>query len=87
VEVTGAVEAAYDASVDPPRPGGFAAPREWHRPVHRIATPKGECVAVRRKEADGARRVLSSALPHPRVDPFGKTMRWGRELPLCPPIH
>jgi glycyl-tRNA synthetase beta chain len=82
LEVVGPrVEAAYDKSGAPTRAlEGFArAQGTTVDQVVRTRTPKGECVAARKKETGRpAAAVLSEALPDLISGiPFAKTMRWG----------
>src|SRR2546422_3694403 len=82
VEVLGPrVDAAFDPGGKPTRAvEGFA--RAQGVPVAelvRVSTPRGSCMAARRREkGKEAREVLASALPALIASiPFGKTMRWG----------
>jgi glycyl-tRNA synthetase beta chain len=82
VEVTGPrVEAAYDAAGKPTRAlEGFARAQGVSlREILRVSTPRGECVAARRREdGRGAPDVVAEAMPGIIASvPFGKTMRWG----------
>ena len=82
LEVVGPrVEAAYDKGGAPTRAlEGFARSQGTTvDQVTRIRTPKGECVAARKRETGRpAAAVLSEALPDLVSGiPFAKTMRWG----------
>jgi glycyl-tRNA synthetase beta chain len=82
LEVVGPrVEAAYDAQGAPTRAlEGFARSQGTTvDQVYRTRTPKGECVAARKREAGrAAAAVLAEALPDLiAAVPFAKTMRWG----------
>ncbi|HEU4400528.1 MAG TPA: glycine--tRNA ligase subunit beta, partial [Candidatus Polarisedimenticolia bacterium] len=93
VEVTGPpVKAAFDPSGRPTRAAeGFARAQGVDvAALRRLATPKGECVGVRRKVAGlDASEVLAQAVP-PIVAAltFPKMMRWGTgEHRFVRPIH
>jgi glycyl-tRNA synthetase beta chain len=82
VEVLGPrVQAAYDEKGRPTKAlEGFARSQgvEVEKLV-RLATPKGECLGLRRREKGlSAAEVLSKEMPRLIASiPFGKTMRWG----------
>ncbi|PYQ14940.1 MAG: glycine--tRNA ligase subunit beta [Acidobacteria bacterium] len=82
VEITGPkVEVAYDARGLPTRAlEGFARSQGVALDsLLRVATPRGECLAVRRvQKGRSAVEVLGSVLASLIASiPFGKTMRWG----------
>jgi len=93
VEVTGPrVEAAYDSAGKPTRAlEGFARAQGVDpEQIRRVMTPKGECVAARRRvEGRSAADVLSEAIPAIVGSiPFGKTMKWGEgSFRFARPIH
>src|SRR5437867_3419378 len=93
VEVTGPpARAAYDAEGRPTKAAvGFArAQGVALEDLRRIATPRGECVAVLRQVGGRpAREVLAEVIP-PLVASltFPKTMRWGSgEHRFVRPVH
>ena len=93
MEVTGPrVEAAYDSAGKPTRAlEGFARAQGVDpEQIRRVMTPKGECVAARRRvEGRSAAEVLSEAIPAIVGSiPFGKTMKWGEgSFRFARPIH
>ena len=93
VEVTGPrVAAAYDSAGKPTRAlEGFARAQGLEpEQIRRVMTPKGECVAARRRvEGRSAADVLSEAIPViVESIPFGKTMKWGEgRFRFARPIH
>jgi glycyl-tRNA synthetase beta chain len=92
-EVTGPpVKTAFDSAGNPTRAAvGFARAQAVDvGELRRIATPRGECVAVRRKvQGLRAADVLSQRLPDLVASmTFPKMMRWGTgEFRFVRPIH
>jgi glycyl-tRNA synthetase beta chain len=92
-EVSGpSVKAAFDASGRPTKAAeGFARSQGIAvKDLLRIASPKGECVAVRKRvPGAAAAAVLSERVPAAVLSiSFPKTMRWGPgEFRFVRPIH
>jgi glycyl-tRNA synthetase beta chain len=92
-EITGPpVKAAFDKGGNPtPAALGFARAQEVEvRELRRVATPRGECVAVRRTlVGQRAADVLARRLPELVASmTFPKMMRWGTgEFRFVRPIH
>jgi glycyl-tRNA synthetase beta chain len=93
VEVTGPpAKAAYDSSGRPTRAAeGFArAQGVAVAALRRIATPRGECLGVRREvRGSSAAEVLAEVVPHVVGSmTFPKMMRWGSgEHRFVRPVH